>query len=285
MNGDGISLPAAPVRRRGLPALNALIGGGLLLGLVALALLGLVWTPYDPLKLDLSLRLQAPGARHWLGTDEFGRDVLSRLIIGASTSLWISLLSVAVALGCGTLIGMLAGYLRGWTDRILMMFNDALLAFPGILLALGIMAVLGASQYSIVLALGMAYTPSVVRVVRGSVLSLREREFIEASRVIGNSELYTMFRHVVPNCLAPVCVLATSMFGWALLSESALSFLGLGVPPPAATWGSMLAASRPYIASAAWLGVFPGVLISMALLGINLFGDALRDRLDPRMRK
>lgn len=285
MNGDVISLPAAPVRRRGMPALNALIGGGLLLGLVALALLGLVWTPYDPLKLDLSLRLQAPGARHWLGTDEFGRDVLSRLIIGASTSLWISLLSVAVALGCGTLIGMLAGYLRGWTDRILMMFNDALLAFPGILLALAIMAVLGASQYSIVLALGMAYTPSVVRVVRGSVLSLREREFIEASRVIGNSELYTMFRHVVPNCLAPVCVLATSMFGWALLSESALSFLGLGVPPPAATWGSMLAASRPYIASAAWLGVFPGVLISMALLGINLFGDALRDRLDPRMRK
>ncbi|WP_063580259.1 ABC transporter permease [Achromobacter ruhlandii] len=285
MNGDVISLPAAPVRRRGLPALNALIGGALLLGLVALALLGLVWTPYDPLKLDLSLRLQAPGALHWLGTDEFGRDVLSRLIIGASTSLWISLLSVAVALGCGTLIGMLAGYLRGWTDRILMMFNDALLAFPGILLALGIMAVLGASQYSIVLALGMAYTPSVVRVVRGSVLSLREREFIEASRVIGNSELYTMFRHIVPNCLAPVCVLATSMFGWALLSESALSFLGLGVPPPAATWGSMLAASRPYIASAAWLGVFPGVLISMALLGINLFGDALRDRLDPRMRK
>lgn len=285
MNGNVISLPAAPVRRRGLPALNALIGGGLLLGLVALALLGLVWTPYDPLTLNLSLRLQAPGARHWLGTDEFGRDVLSRLIIGASTSLWISLLSVVVALGCGTLIGMLAGYLRGWTDRILMMFNDALLAFPGILLALGIMAVLGASQYSIVLALGMAYTPSVVRVVRGSVLSLREREFIEASRVIGNSELYTMFRHIVPNCLAPVCVLATSMFGWALLSESALSFLGLGVPPPAATWGSMLAASRPYIASAAWLGVFPGVLISMALLGINLFGDALRDRLDPRMRK
>lgn len=285
MNGNALSLPAAPVRRRRLPALNALIGGGLLLGLVAMALMGLVWTPYDPLKLNLSLRLQPPSALHWLGTDEFGRDVLSRLIIGASTSLWISLLSVAVALVCGTLIGMLAGYLRGWTDRILMMFNDALLAFPGILLALGIMAVLGASQYSIVLALGTAYTPSVVRVVRGSVLSLREREFIEASRVIGNAELYTMFRHIVPNCLAPVCVLATSMFGWALLSESALSFLGLGVPPPAATWGSMLAASRPYIASAAWLGVFPGVLISVALLGINLFGDALRDHLDPRMRK
>lgn len=285
MTGNAISLAAAPARRRSLPPLNALIGGGLLLSLAALALLGLVWTPYDPLRLDLTARLQPPGALHWLGTDEFGRDVLSRLIIGASTSLWISLLSVAVALVCGTMIGMLAGYLRGWTDRILMMFNDALLAFPGILLALGIMAVVGASQYSIVLALGMAYTPSVVRVVRGSVLSLREREFIEASRVIGNSELYTMFRHIVPNCLAPVSVLATSMFGWSLLSESALSFLGLGVPPPAATWGSMLAASRPYIASAAWLGIFPGVLISVALLGINLFGDALRDRLDPRMRK
>ncbi|WP_116519818.1 ABC transporter permease [Achromobacter insuavis] len=284
MTGNAISLPAAPAQRRNPLPLNAVIGGGLLLSLVLLALLGLVWTPYDPLKLELSARLQAPSAPHWLGTDEFGRDVLSRLIIGASTSLWISLLSVAVALACGTMIGMLAGYLRGWTDRILMMFNDALLAFPGILLALGIMAVLGASKYSIVLALGMAYTPSVVRVVRGSVLSLREREFIEASRVIGNSERYTMFRHIAPNCLAPVCVLATSMFGWALLSESALSFLGLGVPPPAATWGSMLAASRPYVASAAWLGVFPGVLISLALLGINLFGDALRDRLDPRMR-
>ncbi|WP_238888976.1 ABC transporter permease [Achromobacter insuavis] len=284
MTGNAISLPAAPAQRRNPLPLNAVIGGGLLLSLALLALLGLVWTPYDPLKLELSARLQAPSASHWLGTDEFGRDVLSRLIIGASTSLWISLLSVAVALVCGTMIGMLAGYLRGWTDRILMMFNDALLAFPGILLALGIMAVLGASKYSIVLALGMAYTPSVVRVVRGSVLSLREREFIEASRVIGNSERYTMFRHIAPNCLAPVCVLATSMFGWALLSESALSFLGLGVPPPAATWGSMLAASRPYVASAAWLGVFPGVLISLALLGINLFGDALRDRLDPRMR-
>ena len=275
----------APRRRRRYPPLNALIGGGLLAALVLLALLGVVWTPYDPLKLDLLSRLHAPNAVHWLGTDEFGRDVFSRLIIGARTSLWISLLSVSVAVVCGTLIGMLAGYLRGWTDRILMMLNDALLAFPGILMALGIMAIVGASQYGIVLALGIAYTPSVVRVVRGSVLSLRELEFIEASRVIGNSELYTMFRHIAPNCLAPLCVLATSMFGWALLSESALSFLGLGVPPPAATWGSMLSASRTYISNAPWLGIFPGIFISLTLLAINLFGDALRDRLDPRMRK
>ena len=267
------------------PPANVLIGGGLLLLLVAIALLGLVWTPYDPLRLDLLARLKPPSAAHWLGTDEFGRDVLSRLMIGARTSLWISLLSVSVAVVAGTLIGLLAGYMRGWTDRLLMMINDALLAFPGILMALGIMAIIGASQYGIVLALGIAYTPSVVRVVRGSVLSLRELEFIEASRVIGNSQLYTLFRHIAPNCLAPLCVLATSMFGWALLSESALSFLGLGVPPPAATWGNMLAASRPYIASASWLGLFPGLFICLALLAINLFGDALRDRLDPRMRK
>ena len=288
MNLKTLSLPAEPAcqprRPWRYPPLNALIGGTLLAALVALALLGVVWTPYDPLKLDLLSRLQPPSAAHWLGTDEFGRDVFSRLIIGARTSLWISLLSVAVAVICGTLIGMLAGYLRGWTDRVLMMLNDALLAFPGILMALGIMAIVGASQYGIVLALGIAYTPSVVRVVRGSVLSLRELEFIEASRVIGNSELYTMFRHITPNCLAPLWVLATSMFGWALLSESALSFLGLGVPPPAATWGSMLSASRTYISSAPWLGIFPGIFISLTLLAINLFGDALRDRLDPRMR-
>lgn len=280
-----ITVPAAAKHRRVWAPANALIGGGLLVVLIALALMGLVWSPFDPLTIDLMSRFQAPSAAHWLGTDEFGRDVFSRLLIGARTSLWVSLLTVSVAVLAGTLIGMLAGYLRGWTDRVLMMFNDALLAFPGILMALGIMAIIGASKYGIVLALGIAYTPSVVRVVRGTVLSLRELEYIEASRVIGNSELYTMLRHIAPNCLAPLCVLATSMFGWALLSESALSFLGLGVPPPAATWGNMLASSRPYIASAPWLGVFPGLFICLTLLSINLFGDALRDRLDPRMRK
>ena len=190
--------------------------------------------------------------------------------------------TVSVAVLAGTLIGMLAGYLRGWTDRILMMLNDALLAFPGILMALGIMAIVGASQYGIVLALGIAYTPSVVRVVRGSVLSLRELEFLEASRVIGNSELYTMFRHITPNCLAPLCVLATSMFGWALLSESALSFLGLGFPPDFPTWGRLLfdgiAEIRTYPERVVW----PGLAISLTVLSVNYIGDGLRDALDPR---
>jgi peptide/nickel transport system permease protein len=164
-----------------------------------------------------------------------------------------------------------------------MVVNDAMLAFPGILLALAIMVVLGPGQASIVVALGLAYTPAVVRVVRGQVLSLRETEFVEASRMIGNSEAYTMLRHVLPNCIAPIAVLATSMFGWAVLSESALSFLGLGVPPPAATWGNMLSAARGYMESALWLSLAPGLCIALTLLGVNLLGDALRDRFDPRM--
>jgi len=263
---------------------NALVGGVIMAGVLGCALLGAFWTPRDPLALDFAARLAPPGAGHWLGTDEFGRDVASRLMAGAATSAWISLLSVVSAVGFGTALGVLTGYLRGTFDRIAMAFNDALLAFPGMLLALGLLAVFGANRWGIIAALAIAYTPSVTRVVRGTVLSLREREFVDASRVMGNSELFTMARHVLPNCIAPIAVLATSMFGWALLSESALSFLGLGVPPPAPTWGNMLAASRPHFEQAVWLGIFPGVCISLTLLGINLLGDALRDRLDPRMR-
>jgi peptide/nickel transport system permease protein len=267
-----------------LPASNALIGGGIIAVVVLSALVAALWTPYDPLKINFAARLVPPGPSHWLGTDEFGRDVLSRLMAGAATSVWISLLTVTAAITAGTFIGVMTGYVRGWTDRILMAFNDALLAFPGILLALGLLAVIGANKYGIILALGLAYTPSVARVVRGAVLSLREKEFIEASRVMGNSELFTMARHILPNCVAPLTVLATSMFGWVLLAESALSFLGLGVPPPAPTWGNMLAGSRSFVAQAVWLGIFPGLCISLTLLGINLLGDAVRDRLDPRMR-
>lgn len=166
-----------------------------------------------------------------------------------------------------------------------MTLNDALLAFPGLLLALGLLTALGPGKYGVVLALALAYMPSVLRIVRGSVLSLREKEFVEASRAMGHSEIFIVFRHVLPNCLAPLIVLTTSMFGWVLLSESALSFLGLGVPPPAPTWGNMLASSRGYISQAPWLGIFPGFCISFSLLGINLLGDALRDRLDPRTRR
>jgi peptide/nickel transport system permease protein len=262
---------------------NAAIGGALI-GILALtAAIAALWTPYDPLGVNLRARLQPPSSLHLLGTDEFGRDVLSRIMAGAGTSTLVALLTVLLAVAIGAVLGVLAGFLRGWTDRLLMAVNDALLAFPGILLALAMMIVVGAGKYGIVLALGLAYVPAVVRVVRGTVLSIRETVYIEASRAIGNSALYTMARHVLPNCLAPIAVLATSMFGWVLLAESALSFLGLGVPPPAPSWGNMLAASRPYIETAAWLGITPGLCISLTLLGVNLLGDSLRDRLDPRM--
>jgi len=264
---------------------HTLIGGALVAVLLAIAVAAALWTPYNPLGIDLRSKLQPPSAAHWLGTDEFGRDVASRAMQGASTSCLVALLTVTLATAMGLVVGVVAGFVRGWTDRVLMAFNDTLLAFPGLLLALGVMVIVGANKWGIVLALSMAYAPSVVRVVRGTVLSLREREYVEASRMIGNGELYTMWRHVLPNCMAPVAVLATSMFGWVLLSESALSFLGLGVPPPAPTWGNMLASARPYMASAVWLCVVPGLCIALTLLGINLLGESLRDRLDPRTEK
>jgi peptide/nickel transport system permease protein len=262
---------------------NTAIGGFIMTVLLGTAVTAMFWTPFDPLRVNLRARLQPPSAVYWLGTDEFGRDVLSRTMAGAGTSVTVALLTVAFAVVIGAAVGVITGYVRGWTDRAIMAVNDALLAFPGILLALAVMIVVGANKFGIVLALGLAYIPSVVRVVRGTVLSIREKEYIEASRVIGNSEFYSMARHVLPNSLAPVAVLATSMFGWVLLAESALSFLGLGVPPPAPTWGNMLSASRPYMESAAWLSIAPGLCIALTLLGINLLGDSLRDRLDPRM--
>jgi peptide/nickel transport system ATP-binding protein len=210
--------------------LNALLGAPIVAGLVGIAVLAAFWTPYSPTATRIRSRLQPPSSTHWLGTDEFGRDVLSRLMDGALVSFRVAFATMVFAIVVGTLVGIVSGFLRGWPDRLMMMVNDALLAFPGILLALALMVILGPGQASIVLALGTAYTPSVVRVVRGQVLSLREREFIEASRMIGNADGYTMLRHVLPNCAAPISVLATSMFGWAVLSESALSFLGLGVP-------------------------------------------------------
>lgn len=273
-------------RALGIPAMrfNGLIGIVVVGLLLLVAIFGPWLAPYDPLKLDLLARLKGPSAAHLLGADEFGRDMLSRLMYGARTSAWIAFATVLFAIVFGTFFGILAGFLRGWTDRLLMMVNDALLAFPGLLLALGFMAVFGASRNGIIIALGIAYMPVAVRVVRGTVLSIREREYVEASRVMGNSGIVTMLRHVLPNCLAPIMVLATTMFGWVVLSESALSFLGLGVPPPAPSWGNMLSTGRPYINQAPHIIILPGLCISITLLGVNLLGDAVRDWLDPKMQ-
>lgn len=263
---------------------NALIGAVLLALMLAAALVGVAYTPYDPIAIDLSVRLEGPSAQHWLGTDEWGRDVLSRLLYGATVSVTISFFTVLIAVVAGSLTGAACGFFGGWFERCVMAVMDALLAFPSLIMALGVMAVFGPSRYGVVLALSLAYLPSVVRIVRSGVLSLRTREYVEASQVMGNSELFTMLRHILPNSVSPIIVLATALFGWALLAESSLSFLGLGVPPPASSWGGMLADSRIHFGAAPWLAIAPGMCISLSLLGINLFGDALRDHFDPRMK-
>jgi len=264
--------------------INLLLGSVLVGVMLVVALAGLVHTPYNPIDVDLFARFAAPSAQHWFGTDEFGRDVFSRIMAGATVSLTISGASVLFALVAGTLIGIVSGYAGGWTDRLVMMLVEALMAFPGLLLALGIMTVLGPSKWGLVLALGLAYTPAVTRIARAGALSMRQRDFVIASQVMGNGALWTLGRHVLPNCVTPLLVFSTTLFGSALLAESALSFLGLGVPPPAPTWGGMLADSRSAMDHAIWLAIFPGAMISFALLGINLLGDALRDLLDPRMK-
>lgn len=263
---------------------NAIVGGSVLALMLLAALAGAIHTPYDPIIMDFDARLVPPSASHWLGTDEWGRDVFSRLLSGASITISISLLVVVIAVACGAVIGTVTGFFGGWLSRCIMALMDALQAFPSLIMALGVMAVFGPSRYGVVVALSLAYLPAVVRIVRSSVLSLREKEYVEASRVMGNSNMFTMFRHVLPNSISPIIVLATALFGWSVLSESALSFLGLGVPPPASSWGGMLADSRNYFSQAPWLAIAPGISVSLTLLGINLFGDALRDQFDPRMK-
>jgi len=257
---------------------------GLFFGLIVVgfALVSFFWMPGDAFKLDVLHRLSPPSGQFLFGSDEFGRDVMSRIMLGGRTSILLAAATVVCATTVGTILGLISGFYRGWLDRVLMMLNDALLAFPGILLALGLVSLIGPGKIGIIVALSVAYTPKVIRIVRSSVLSLREREFIEASRALGNSSSFTILRHILPNTLTPIAVFATSMFGWAILVESALSFLGLGVPPPAPTWGNMLSAARPYLDSAPWLSIFPGLFIAMTLLSVNLLGDALRDSLDPR---
>ena len=261
---------------------NGLIVFTMLGAVLLMALIGMVYTPHDPLVQDYTARFAGPSWEHPLGTDMFGRDLLSRLMSGASTSVLVSFLTVFLAVSTGVLIGAFCGFFGGWFDRVTMMFIEAIMAFPGILLALTLMVIFGPNIYGVVFALSLSYLPSVTRMMRGTVLSLREKEYVDASIALGNGTLYTLFRHILPNSLGPLIVLSTTMFGWVLLAESSLSFLGLGVPPPAPTWGNMLAESKTYLMRFPWLGILPGLCISFALLGVNLLGDALRDVLDPR---
>ena len=251
---------------------------------IVVAILAPVFATHDPLSINLELMAASPSAQNWFGTDEYGRDIYSRVIYGSRISLYISLLSVFVATFIGGIIGAVTGYFGGLVDNLIMRFMDALMAFPAILLAIGILAALGPNLYNVVLALGIVYTPRFARLVRGSVLSLREKEYVEASRALGNGDLFIIFRHILPNCMAPIIVQATACLAYAILAEAALSFLGLGAPPPAPSWGNILSEARNFMMDNPMMTVFPGLAITLAVLGFNLFGDALRDVLDPRLK-
>jgi peptide/nickel transport system permease protein len=237
----------------------------------------------DPGHMDVAGRLQAPSRAHWLGTDDVGRDVWSRVVYGARLSLLVGAAVVVFSFAVGVVCGMVAGYYRR-LDNVVMRVMDGLMAFPAIVLAIALMAALGASVVNVIVAIGVVYSPRVARVVRGSVLVIRETSYVEAARALGVADLSLMARHVLPNCLSPVIVQASFVFAAAVLTEAALSFLGVGVPPYVPSWGVILAEGRLYIQQAPWLVIYPGVAIMLTIFGLNLFGDGLRDLLDPKIR-
>lgn len=237
----------------------------------------------SPTRLSISRRLRPPSAENWFGTDEFGRDILSRTIYGARTSLLVGLMIVIAATIAGTVLGLLAGCIRR-LDGPLMRFTDALMAFPDILLAIALMAGLGPSLFNVVIALAIVYTPRMARIVRGATLVLRELAFIEAAHSYGATPLRVAARHVLPNVLSPIIVQATFLFAFAVLTEAALSFLGAGVPPTTPTWGNMIASAQQYMHQAGWLILAPGLAIVVTAVALQLLGDGLRDLLDPRLR-
>lgn len=247
-----------------------------------LALSGSLVAPYDPNASDFTSLLAAPSARHWFGTDELGRDTLSRVIAGSGIAVAVALLSVALAMALGVLIGIVAGYFGGWVDTVLNRSQDVLFAFPTLLLAIIIVAVLGPGLLNAVLAIALVYTPRFARIARASALSVRSSEYLDAARLAGVGTPLILWRHLLPNVLPPVIVLAALSMSTAQLAYASLSFLGLGVSPPQADWGSMLSKARDFITVAPWLVVWPTAALVLLLLAFNVLGDAVRDVLDPR---
>jgi peptide/nickel transport system permease protein len=252
--------------------------------LVVVAIVAPAIVPYDPNDQSFRIKLLAPSTEHLLGTDEFGRDVLSRILVGTRVALGVGIVPVAIALVIGVTLGLIAGYFGGGTDQVVMRVIDVLLAFPWLLLAIGIMAILGPGIQNVVIAVAIVYVPAFARIVRGSVLSIKEKEYVEAARAMGQPNTRIIVRHVLANAWAPIIVLATLSIGQAIIYAAGLSFIGLGTQPPDADWGVMLTSGREYLRDAPWLGFFPGLAILITVLAFNLFGDGLRDALDPRLR-
>jgi len=255
--------------------------------LVAINILVAVFAPaigrWEPQLIDVKARLAPPNPSHWMGTDDVGRDVWSRVVYGTRLSMVVGGAVVLVSFVGGIVFGLLGGYYRP-LDNVLMRIMDGFMAFPGIILAIALMASLGPSVVNVIVALGIVYVPRVARIVRGSVLVIRETPYVEAALALGVPDLVVLLRHVLPNCLSPVIVQGTFIFAAAVLGEAALSFLGVGVPPQIPSWGNVLAEGRLYLQQAPWLTLFPGAAIMGCILGLNLFGDGLRDLLDPKMQ-
>lgn len=278
-------MSAAPTRGRALAGGTSLKLGMLLIGtVVAGALLSFVWTPYPPNALDFAAQLEGPSAAHLLGTDEFGRDLLSRVLVGARGTLYVGFLAVGIGLALGGLAGTLAGWLGGWLDEVTMRLVDVLYAFPAILMALLLAAVYEPGTLTAMTAIGLATVPIFARIARASVLSLKHADFVEAGRALGAGNRRLLLRHVVPGALSPLVVQASLSLAVAVLAEAALSFLGLGTPPDVPSWGNMLREAQSFMSLNPYAALVPGLAIVMTVLGWSLLGDGLRDLLDPRIR-
>ena len=263
----------------------ALVGIVIVALVVAVAVLAPLIERYDPLQQNIGDRLHRPDLQHVFGTDHMGRDVWSRTVHGARVALLVGLIAVGIGIGLGTPIGAISGYYRGKVDEVIMRVMDSLLAFPPILMALVVVTILGPSLFTTMIAIGIVYVPRFARVSRGSVLAEREKEYVEAARMVGESNPSILFRQILPNTLSPLIVQATVFIAYAILTEAALSFLGLGIQPPNPSWGSLLNEAKVFIESDPYLAIVPGLAISITVLGFNLFGDGLRDILDPRLAK
>jgi peptide/nickel transport system permease protein len=264
--------------------LSALVGGAIVAACVLVALGAPLLAPHDPIQIFSGQLRKPPSLSFLMGTDEIGRDILSRVIFGGRVSLRVGLISVSIAMACGSALGLIAGYLGGWTDAIIMRVVDVMLAFPGILLAIAIVAVLGPGIDNVMFAVGIEAIPVYVRTVRASTLSVKQNEFVMAAHASGAAPGGIIWRHILPNVVAPIIVLATLGVGIAILTTAGLSFIGLGAQPPTPEWGSMLATGRTYVRDAPWIAAFPGLSIVIVVLALNLLGDGLREALDPRMR-
>jgi peptide/nickel transport system permease protein len=275
---------ATRVRREFARNRLALAGACFIVVVVAAGLLAPVIAPYDPIKQSLMSRLEAPSAEHWFGTDEIGRDEFSRILYGARVSLFIGFVGTVGGVILGSILGLVSGYFGGWTDNLSMRAVDVMYAFPGILLAILIVAIMGPGLTNLMIALTIWGTPTLSRIVRSVILSLKEQEFILAAEAIGAPRSRVILRHLLPNTTAPIIVYATLGVAGSLLTAAGLGFLGIGVQPPTPEWGAMLSTGRGYLREAPFLMIFPGVMIFLTVMSFNLIGDALRDALDPYLR-